>query len=77
MYSGIFLDLSIWQVACIPTGPQTTDRNMHFEPADFLSFTKRILKNAGVQKIGLTDITQDIGVVSLSRMPLLRHTLLG
>jgi len=23
---------------------------MHFEPADFTSFTKRILKNAGIQK---------------------------
>jgi len=26
-------------------------RNMHFEPADFLSFTNRILKNAGIQKL--------------------------
>jgi hypothetical protein len=23
---------------------------MHFEPADFASFTNRILKNAGIQK---------------------------
>jgi hypothetical protein len=30
--------------------PRAAYRNMHFEPADFTSFTKRILKNAGIQK---------------------------
>jgi hypothetical protein len=28
--------------------PTVADRNMHFEPADFFSFTITILKNAGI-----------------------------
>jgi hypothetical protein len=30
--------------------PKAADRNMHFEPADFVSFTIKLLKNAGIQK---------------------------
>jgi hypothetical protein len=45
-------------------------RNMHFELADFASFTNRILKNAGIQKpvnatapfsMGSLDITGFVG----------------
>ena len=52
--------------------PIATYRNIHFEPADFASFTNRILKNAGTPvssrildflvPFRLTGLTQDIVV---------------
>jgi len=49
---------------------------MHFEPADFVSFTITILKNAGIQKtvnatapfsMGIVDIT---GFLTLKFLPI-------
>jgi mannose-6-phosphate isomerase-like protein (cupin superfamily) len=41
--------------------PTFADRNMHFEPPDFASFTNRILKNAGIDfSDGPTDSTDPL-----------------
>jgi len=56
--------------------PTVADRNMHFEPADFVSTTIRILENAGIQKtvnatapfsMGIVDIT---GFLTLKFLPI-------
>ena len=51
LISGDFQNLPIPDQVFMVLRPIATYRNMHFEPAYFLSFTKRILKNAGIQKI--------------------------
>ena len=67
-----FQNLPILDQLSTLLGPTVAYRNIHFEPADFASFTNRILKNAGIpvsSKIldflvpfRLTDLTQDIVV---------------
>jgi len=53
----------IAEQTCIHKWVLHSDRNMHFEPAYFTSFTKRILKNSGIQKT--VNATAPFGMGSL------------
>jgi hypothetical protein len=48
------------------------DRNLHFDPADFTSFTKRILKNAGIQKTVNATAPFSMGSLDISGFDSLR-----
>jgi hypothetical protein len=77
LWSGVkvsFTKLEFWVFRNLPIPDQiiivlrqtVAYRKMRFEPAGFLSFTKRILKNAGIQKTVNTTVHFSMGSLDIT-----------